>query len=208
MGCGQTNTHFQLGCLTNSLTLCVDWCHLHVCLSMITPRPHIQTIAQCSKHQRQFKTLLCKSRVHARFYNMCKDTSKCMRWINWWICKSIPSGAPYVTLCLKIRWRKVKNMPVWLRTIVLVQHFFTVWWAWQGSVKLIWLMLHVSDWSILMIGPCGLLLVVSHLFAVTILVLWMGLGKKKKNWTWMSELFFAGSHTEHSWGCSKATTMK
>jgi hypothetical protein len=31
-----------------------------------------------------------------------------------------------------------------------------------------------------MIGPCGLLLVVSHLFAVTILVLWMGLEKGKK----------------------------
>jgi hypothetical protein len=31
-----------------------------------------------------------------------------------------------------------------------------------------------------MIGPSGLLLVVSHLFAIPILVLWVGLEKKKK----------------------------
>jgi hypothetical protein len=35
----------------------------------------------------------------------------------------------------------------------------------------------VSDWPI---SPGGLLLVVSHLFAVSILVLWVGVGKKGK----------------------------
>jgi hypothetical protein len=40
-------------------------------------------------------------------------------------------------------------------------------------------MLPVSDWPIVMIGPSGLLLVVSHLFAVPVLVLWVGLEKGK-----------------------------
>jgi hypothetical protein len=50
-----------------------------------------------------------------RFYNMCEHASKCMRWINWWICKSIPSLCDLCTL--KIRWRKVENVLVWLRTL-------------------------------------------------------------------------------------------
>jgi hypothetical protein len=58
-----------------------------------------------------------------------------------------------------------------------------------------------------MIGPCGLLLVVSHLFAITILVLWVGF-KKRKKLNLDVRIIFAGSHTEHSWGCSKAMTMK
>ncbi len=38
----------------------------------------------------------------------------------------------------------------------------------------------VSDWSIIMIDPRGLLLVVSHLFAVLVLVSWVGGGVAKK----------------------------
>jgi len=38
--------------------------------------------------------------------------------------------------------------------------------------------LSVSDWPIIIIGPGGLLLVVPHLFAVPVLVLWVGLPKK------------------------------
>jgi hypothetical protein len=35
------------------------------------------------------------------------------------------------------------------------------------------------NWPIIMIGPGGLLLVVFHLFAVSVLVLWVGLEKSK-----------------------------
>ncbi len=52
---------------------------------------------------------------------------------------------------------------------------------------MIWLLLSISDWSIMMIGPGGLLLVVPHLFAVPVLVLWVGLPNKKyttKTWMW------------------------
>jgi hypothetical protein len=44
---------------------------------------------------------------------------------------------------------------------------------------MIWLLLSVFDWSIIMIGPGGLLLVVSHLFAVPVSVLLVG--RKKIN---------------------------
>ncbi len=41
-----------------------------------------------------------------------------------------------------------------------------------------WLV-HVSEWLDCLIGPGGLLLVVSHVFAVPISVLWVGLEKSK-----------------------------
>jgi hypothetical protein len=37
----------------------------------------------------------------------------------------------------------------------------------------------VSDWPIMIVGPGGFLLVVSHLFTVPVLVLWVGLQKSK-----------------------------
>jgi hypothetical protein len=37
----------------------------------------------------------------------------------------------------------------------------------------------VSDWPIIVIGPGGLLLVVPHIFAVPVSVLWFGLKKSK-----------------------------
>ncbi len=63
--------------------------------------------------------------------------------------------------------------------------------------NMIWLLLPVSDSSIIMFGTGGLLLVISHLFAVPASVLWAGL-KKKSTWTW--EIFIQGLH---SWGCCK-----
>jgi proteasome assembly chaperone (PAC2) family protein len=49
------------------------------------------------------------------------------------------------------------------------------------------LLLPVSDWLIIMIGSGGLLLVISHLFAVPVLVLmgWVLGEKKVNNQTWM-----------------------
>ncbi len=43
---------------------------------------------------------------------------------------------------------------------------------------MIQLLLSVSDWPIIMIRPGGLLLVVPHLFAVPVSVLWVGLAKE------------------------------
>jgi hypothetical protein len=48
-------------------------------------------------------------------------------------------------------------------------------------INMIWLVLPVSDWPSIMIDPGGLLLVPSHPFRVLVLVLWVGLEKKKVN---------------------------
>jgi len=50
-------------------------------------------------------------------------------------------------------------------------------------INKIWLLLPVSDWPIILIGQSGLLLVVSHLFAVPVLVLWVRLKNK-----WITKL--------------------
>ncbi len=50
----------------------------------------------------------------------------------------------------------------------------------QILVIRIWLLLPVSDWPAIMIGPDGLLLVVSHLIAVLALVLLVGLERSKE----------------------------
>jgi hypothetical protein len=49
----------------------------------------------------------------------------------------------------------------------------------KSVINMIGLLLLVSDLPIIMIDPVGLLLVVSHLFAVPVLVLWVGLEKSK-----------------------------
>jgi hypothetical protein len=49
------------------------------------------------------------------------------------------------------------------------------------------LLLPVSDWPIITIGPGGLLLLVSRLFAVSVLVLWVWSQKGKKHGC---EIFF------------------
>ncbi len=52
-----------------------------------------------------------------------------------------------------------------------------------------------------MIGPGGLVLVVSSLYAVPVLVLWVGL-EKSKYLILDARNIFAESHTEHCWRCS------
>jgi hypothetical protein len=46
---------------------------------------------------------------------------------------------------------------------------------------MIWLLLSVSDWPIISIGPGGLLLEVPNLFAVRVSILWVGLENNTKN---------------------------
>jgi hypothetical protein len=49
----------------------------------------------------------------------------------------------------------------------------------KSVINMLWLLIPVSDWPFIMIGPGGLVLVVSSLFAVPVLVLWVGLEKSK-----------------------------
>jgi hypothetical protein len=64
--------------------------------------------------------------------------------------------------------------------------------------------LPVSHWLDSLIGPTGLLLVISHLLAVPILVLWVGLEKKLVIKTWMWEIVLQAAF----WTCSKGRTMR
>ncbi len=50
----------------------------------------------------------------------------------------------------------------------------------QSPINMIQLLLPVSDRPTIMIGAGGLLLVVSHLFAVPVFILWVGLEKSIK----------------------------
>jgi hypothetical protein len=70
----------------------------------------------------------------------------------------------------------------------------------EESNNMIWLLLPVSYWPLIMIGQSGLVLV-SGLFAVPVLVLWVGLGKSKQLNLDVRNIF-AGSLTEHCWSCS------
>jgi hypothetical protein len=56
--------------------------------------------------------------------------------------------------------KKSKNLPVWLSKMVLAQHFCTGYQGWQKTQQSLTL---VVDWPDGLIGPCGLLLLVSHL---------------------------------------------
>jgi hypothetical protein len=62
-------------------------------------------------------------------------------------------------------------MWVWLRKMVLARYNCICW----HVINMIQLLLHISDWPIIMIRPGGLLLVVPHLFAVPVSVLSVGL---------------------------------
>jgi len=65
-------------------------------------------------------------------------------------------------------------MPVWLSIIAQFagkRHTNAVPLQKKEYNKMIQLLLSVSDWPIIMIGPRGLLLVVPHLFAVPVSVL-------------------------------------
>jgi hypothetical protein len=87
----------------------------------------------------------------------------------------------------------VSYVLVWLRKMILAQPDCTVHahWLWKvqqccalaekSVINMAWLPLSVSHWLIILIGPDGLLLVFSHLFAVPILVFWIKLGKREVN---------------------------
>ncbi len=73
----------------------------------------------------------------------------------------------------KIGWRKVAICEVWFRKMVLAQNNCAQFAPAEKSViNMIWLLLSVSDWPIIIIGPGGLLLVVPLVFVVPLLVLW------------------------------------
>jgi hypothetical protein len=65
-----------------------------------------------------------------------------------------------------------------------------------------------SDWVDSLIGPSGLLLVISHVLAVPISVLWVGLEKKVSKYNLDVRNNFARSHTGRWWRCSKDGTVK
>jgi len=71
----------------------------------------------------------------------------------------------------------------------------------KSVLNMIYLLLNVSDWLIIMIGPRGLLLVVAHLFAVPFSLLWVGL-QKSTQLNLDVKTIFAASYTEPHWRCS------
>jgi hypothetical protein len=91
-----------------------------------------------------------------------------------------------------ILMKKSENMSVWLskKFAQFVEAAAGYW--------VIWLLLPVvSDYPTIMIGPGGLLLVVSHLFACSpgFLVLWVGLNKRqKKTKLGCEKQFFSQGH--------------
>ncbi len=110
-------------------------------------------------------------------------------WILHWT-KSSSTGAQYVTLQKKIGWRKFKtcwfNSAKWFWPSIFAQfaeackrHSKVEHLPEKSVVNMIWLLLPVFDWPIIVIGPGGLLLVVSHLFAVPVWVIWVGWEKTK-----------------------------
>jgi hypothetical protein len=90
-----------------------------------------------------------------------------------------------VTLNIEIGWRKVKHAglaqrngfsPAFLHSLLrLVKGSCAP--ARAGVTNMIWLLLPVFDWPTIMIGPCGLLLVVSDLFAVPVFCFMGGVAK-------------------------------
>jgi hypothetical protein len=85
--------------------------------------------------------------------------------------KSIPISVQYVTLHIKIRWRKVNicqfGLGNWFFSCIFVQitkagnkHNKTVHMLQKSVINMIWLLVLVFDWPIIMIAPGGLLLVV------------------------------------------------
>jgi hypothetical protein len=55
----------------------------------------------------------------------------------------------------------------------------------KSLINMISLLLSVSYWPRVLIGAGGLLLVIPHLFAVPVSILWVGLPKKYVTKTWM-----------------------
>ncbi len=110
-------------------------------------------------------------------------------------CEGISSNLlelfPLYLLTKVLGMKKSQNMLVWLTKMALAQHFCTRgkgWWKAQQSLK------PAVNWQDSSVGPCGLLLVVSHVFAVPVLVLWVGLEKSKEPNLDMKNIF-AGLQT-------------
>ncbi len=72
----------------------------------------------------------------------------------------------------------------------------------KSVINIIWLLFPVSHWSIIMIGDGELLLIVSHLFAVSVFILGLRL-KKKTRLNWDVRNIVARSPSEHLRDCSK-----
>ncbi len=78
----------------------------------------------------------------------------------------------------------------------------------MSVIIMIWLLQSASGWPIIIvIGPSGSLLVVAHLFAVQVAVLWVGLQKSKQLYLDVKNIF-AGLHTEPHWRCSYFITAE
>jgi hypothetical protein len=113
--------------------------------------------------------------------------------------ESSSTCAQYVALAKENWMKESHNMPVWLRIMVLAQHFLhdSEAGTWHSRMVLApafatgcrgWYMAQQSvtsaaDWLDRLIGPGGLLLVVTNQCAVPVLVLWVKLGKKVENRT-------------------------
>jgi hypothetical protein len=69
----------------------------------------------------------------------------------------------------------------------------------KSVINMIWLFL--IDCPIIIIGPGGLLLVVPHLYAIPVSVLWVGLHKSIRI-NLDAKKYFAESHPEHRCRCS------
>ncbi len=131
--------------------------------------------------------------------------------------KSIPTGAQYVTLHIKIKRRKMKiyrfNSGKWFCSCICapfaeagkrrskVVHLLE-----KSVINMIRQLLPVFDWPNIVIGPGGFLLVVPIYLQSQFQFYWWGCKKK-----WITELgcekYFAGSHTKHWWACSKSTIL-
>jgi hypothetical protein len=131
---------------------------------------------------------------------------------------SLSRNAHRVILHSKIGWRKLKTCwfgsrkRFWLCIIAQC-----VWRLGKGTeqsqkknsvIRRIWLLVTVSDWSIIMIGPGGLLLVFRHLFAVPVSVLWVGLQKSKLLNLDVKKYFCSITCWAHSWRSSKVTPTR
>jgi hypothetical protein len=102
--------------------------------------------------------------------------------------------------------KKIQNVPVWLRKLVWGQHNCTglgvagerhnraVHLQKKSVINVIWLLLSVSDWSIIIIGPGGLLLLVPRPICCPCFSFRKWGCKSVKNQTWMWKILYFISH--------------
>jgi hypothetical protein len=125
---------------------------------------------------------------------------------------SIPTGAEYVTLQIKIRWRKVNicrlssgktvfNCIFALFAEAGKRHSKDMHLLENSVINMISLLLHVFDWS------RWFAISSSHLFAIPLSVLWVALEKSKQLNLDVRNMF-VGSHIEPCWGCSGTVSAR